>query len=258
MVPLSKSGLAVSASAGSNPALSASLPKPTTARVCILKYAVLGGLIMKTALRTGILILALLVTGLPTIACGETTTTSTLSEAKKITLVDGAIVLDMSSELPASFERLDAASEGMSNNDLGLGSEFTEVELFLSEDPYQMIFAYYCVIESRTERAASDALLKDEEQIKSMVIDGLQAGAAEEGGEFDDIVVDVTYPNVGELAVLGSGTVSSYGMNAGYDLLMFKVNKVYVFMFSVYLPGEKTSLVLLAEAIEQRIGAFSQ
>jgi hypothetical protein len=214
---------------------------------------------MKTTIKFGVLTLSLVVIILSTIACnGTTATTTTSSEAKIITLADGSTVLDMSSELPVSFERLDAGTEGMSNKDLGLGSDFTEVELFLSEDPYQMVFAYYCIIESRTERASSDALMKDEEQVKSMVIESLQAGAAEEGGELDKITVDVTYPNVGDIAVLGSGIMSSYGANIGYDLIMFKINKVYVFIASVYLPGENTSLVPLAEKMEQRIKVFSQ
>ncbi|MFC1897931.1 hypothetical protein ACFLX8_05185, partial [Chloroflexota bacterium] len=59
-------------------------------------------------------------------------------------------------------------------------------------------------------------------------------------------------------AVLGSGTISAYGVSAGYDMLMFKSNKVYVIIMSMYLSGESVSLVPLAEGIEQRIGMFSQ
>ena len=188
----------------------------------------------------------------------EATASSTSDQAKNITLADAPLVLDMSSELPTSFERLDATAEGMSNKDLGLGPDFSEVELFLSEDPYQMVFAYFSIIESKMERATTDALLKDEEQIKPIAIEGLRAGAAEEGLELGDVTVNVTYPNIGDLAVLGSGTVSAYGSSLGYDLLMIKSNKVYVFISSLYLPGENVPLPPLAEGIEQRIGAFSQ
>lgn len=188
----------------------------------------------------------------------EATASSTSDQTEKITLADAPLVLDMSSELPTSFERLDATAEGMSNKDLGLGPDFSEVELFLSEDPYQMVFAYFSIIESKMERATTDALLKDEEQIKPIAIEGLRAGAAEEGLELGDVTVNVTYPNIGDLAVLGSGTVSAYGSSLGYDLLMFKSNKVYVFISSLYLPGENVPLPPLAEGIEQRIGAFSQ
>ncbi len=210
---------------------------------------------MKTIVKIGIFVLALLIMVVPAVACGEPT--APLSE-KKITLADAPIVLDMSSELPASFERLDAASEGLSNEAMGLGSDVSEVELFLCEEPYQMIFAYLCIIESQLERASSDALMRDEEQIESMVLEGLRTGAAEEGVELSEANVEVTHPDVGDLAVLGSGTMSVYGFSIGYDFLMFKSNKVYVFIMSVYLPGESVSLVPLAEGIERRIGVFSQ
>ncbi len=212
---------------------------------------------MKISTKTKIVIftLALVIMIMPAVACGESTTITT---PKKITLADAPTVLDMSSELPASFERLDAASEGMSNKDMGLGPDWSEVELFLSEEPYQIVFAYLTIIESRLERAASDALFNDEEQIKSIVLEGLRVGAAEEGVDLANATVEVTYPDVGDLSLLGTGTMSAYGVSIGYDMLMFKNNKVYVFIVSIYLPGESASLVPLAEGIEQRIGMFSQ
>ncbi len=210
---------------------------------------------MKIAVKIAIFMLAVVIMVVPVVACGESTTTPT---RKKITLADGPTVLDMSSELSSSFERLDAASEGMSNRDIGLGPDWSEVELFLSEEPYQMIFAYFAIIESQVERASSDALIRDEEQVESVVIDSLRAGAAEEGGELSDVAIQVTCPGVGDLSVLGSGTMSAYGVSVGYDILIFKSNKVYVFICSSYLPGESVSLIPSAEGIEQRIGMFSQ
>ena len=210
---------------------------------------------MKIAIKVGIFMLALLIMVVPIVACGEPTTPPS---EKKITLADAPIVLNMSSELPTSFERLDAASEGLSNEDMELGSDFSEVELFLSEEPYQMVFAYLGIIESQLERASSDALMRDKEQIESMVLENLRAGAAEEGGELSEATVEVTHPDVGDLAVLGSGTVGAYGASIGYDMLIFKSNKVYVFIFSMYLPRESVPLALLARGIEQRIGMFSQ
>jgi len=210
---------------------------------------------MKTIVKIGIFVLALLIMVVPAVACGEPT--APLSE-KKITLADAPIVLDMSSELSASFERLDAASEGFSNEDMGLGPDFSEVEMFFSEEPFQIVFAYLGIIESRVERAGVDAIFKDEEQVKSMVLEGLRAGAAEEGVELSEATIEVSYPDVGDLAVLGSGTMGAYGFSMGYDMLVFKSNKVYVSIFSIYLPGESVSLAPLAIGIEQRIEVFSQ
>jgi len=210
---------------------------------------------MKIAIKLGIFMLALLIMVVPAVACGEPTAPPS---EKKITLADAPAVLDMSPDLPASFERLDAASEWLSNEAMGLGSDFSEVELFLSEEPYQMVFAYLGIIESRLEQASSDAFMKDEEQIESMVVESLRAGAAEEGVELSEATVEVTHPDVGDLAVLGSGTMGAYGFSIGYDIFIFKSNKVYVFIMSVYLPGESVSLAPLAIGIEQRIEVFSQ
>jgi len=210
---------------------------------------------MKTTVKIGIFMLALLIMVVPAVACGEPTAPPS---EKKITLADAPTVLDMTWELSASFERLDAASEGLSNEDIELGPDFSEVELFLSEEPYQVVFAYLTIIESQLERASSDALMRDEEQIESMVLENLRAGAAEEGVELSGANVEVTYPDIGDLAVLGSGTVGAYGVSMGYDMLIFKSNKVYVFIASIYLPGEKVSLAPLAIGIEQRILVFSQ
>jgi len=212
---------------------------------------------MKIIVKIAIFILALVAMTIPVVACGEKAPPSEPT-LKKITLADAPTVLDMAWELSASFERLDAASEGLSNEDLELGSDFSEVELFLSEEPYQIVFAYLCIIESRLEQASSDAFMKDEEQIESMVVENLRAGAAEEGVELSEANVEVSYPDIGDLAVLGSGIMSAYGFSMGYDFLMFKSNKVYVFIASIYLPGEKVSLAPLAIGIEQRIGVFSQ
>ena len=210
---------------------------------------------MKVAVKIGVYLLALLIMVISLVACGEPTAPPS---GKKITLDDAPTVLDMAWELSASFEQLDAASEGFSNEDMGLGADISEVELFLSEEPYQIVFAYLTIIESQVERASSDALIRNEEQIKTMVLENLRAGAAEEGGELSEANVEVTYPAIGDLAVLGSGTVGAYGLSMGYDMLIFKSNKVYVFIMSVYLPGESVSLAPLAIGIEQRIGVFSQ
>ena len=212
---------------------------------------------MKIIAKIAIVMLAVLIMVVPAVACGETATPSTLAKPK-ITLADAPTVLDMAWELSASFERLDAASEGLSNEDMGLGPDFSEVEMFFSEEPFQIVFAYLGIIESRVERAGVDALMRDEEQIESMVVENLRAGAAEEGVELANAEIEVTYPNVGDLAVLGSGTMSAYGVSLGYDILILKSNKVYVTINSIYFPGESIPLAPLAIGIEQRIGVFSQ
>jgi len=176
---------------------------------------------------------------------------------KKITLDDSSTVLDLLPLLPSSFERLDAASEGMSNKDMELGSDVSEVEVVLNEESYQVIFAYLAIFESRIDQASSDAFLKDDEMVESVIMEGMKAGAAEEGIELD-VVVEITHPQLGDLAVLGKGTMSAEGAYAGYDVLVFKVNKVYVFVFSTYLSADNESILSIGKEIVHRINMYSQ
>ena len=175
--------------------------------------------------------------------------------AREITLADAPAILDMSSDLPARFEHLDAAAEGMSNEDLGIGPEFSEVELFLCEEPFQMVFAYMTVIESRIEQAASDAFMRDEEQLKSSILYWLEVGFVEEGMELPDVELHVTYPDIGELAAMGSGEMTIYGVQMGLDLLIFKKDEAYVYICQSYY-GSGLSVAPLAEGVNQRIEAL--
>ena len=195
------------------------------------------------------------------VACSQpaepTSTQPAQPVLKKITLDDSPTVLDLLPLLPTGFERLDAASEGMSNKDMELGSDFSEVEVFLNEEPYQLIFAYLGIFESRIDQAQSDAFLKDDEMVESVIIEGMKAGAAEEGTELD-VVIDITHPQLGDLAVLGKGTASALGVYSGYDVLMFKVNKVYVSIWSLHLSADNESLLPIGKEIVHRINMYSQ
>jgi len=207
-------------------------------------------------------VLVLLIMVVPVVGCGEPTAPSEPAEStptlKKITLADSPVVLDLSPLLPANFEHLDAASEGMSNKDMGLGPEASEVELFFSEEPYEMIYGLLTIFESRIEQAGADAIFRDEQQIKSLIAESIKSGFTEEDIEFSDIQTQITYPNIADFAVLGEGQITMYGISAGFDILWFRSNKVYVYLYSLYLSPEKQSLVPLAREIEHRIGMFSQ
>ena len=205
--------------------------------------------------------LALVVMVMPVVACGEPTPPTTAPSPpapKKITLSDAPIVLDLSPLLQAGFEHIDAASEGLSNKDMGLGPDASEVEVFLLEDPYQLIYCFLTIIESRIERASFDAIIKDEQQMESMIIENLKAGALEECFELEVPEIQVTYPDIADSAVLGEGFMTSLGMNMGFDTLWFRSNKVYVFIYSWYLTVEPQRLIPIAREIEHRLGMFSQ
>ncbi len=180
-----------------------------------------------------------------------------VSSPKKITLDDAADILNISLLLPSRFEHIDAASEGMSNEDMGLGSDFSEVKLFLSEDPFQMIYGVLGISESRIEQAVFDGQIRDEDQIKSVIAENIMIGAAEEGVELEVPTVEITHPRIGDSAILGEGYIETYGFQFGFDTLWFRDKSVIVLIYSLYISADNVSLLKIAEEIENRLSKYS-
>ncbi len=175
----------------------------------------------------------------------------------ELTLEDADYILNLLPFLPATFEKVDAASEGMSNADLGLGSDFSEVQLFISDEPFQMIWCIFAVSESRIERASWDSIMKDEEQIRNMIVEGIMMGAIEESLEIQEPIIIITNPDVGDSAIYGEGYFISSGLTVGFDTLWFRIEKAYVMLYSSYYSVERETLLPIAIEIEQRITQYS-
>ena len=175
----------------------------------------------------------------------------------ELTLNDAEYILNLLTFLPVSFEKVDAASEGMSNADIGLGDDFSEVQLFISDDPFQMIYGYLMVSESSIDRASWDSATHDEELIRDLIVENITAGALEEGLELQDPTITITNPNIGDSAIYGEGCFSSYGLTIGFDTLWFRAGKAYVVLYSSYFSSEREELLPIGLKIEQRINEYS-
>jgi hypothetical protein len=196
-------------------------------------------------------------TPLSTISPHSSTTESPL-RLEKITVADSTTILDLLPLLSDRFEKIDPASEGLSNSDMGLGSEYSEVEAFLSEDPFQMIYGFYGIEESRITRAANDAMFKDEVKIKDLIVSYVMAGLEAENVNDSSIQTTITYPDIADLAVYGQGQIESSGIMVGFDIFWFKVDKVYVFFYSIYYGDDYYALDKLAREVTYRIGMYKQ
>lgn len=179
---------------------------------------------------------------------------------QKLEISDAHLVLDLLPLLPKTFEEVDSASEGLSNADLGLGETCSEVYLFISEEPFQMIYCFLSISESRIEQASFDAIMNDEEQIKDLLEANLIAGALEEGMEIEEIEIQVTFPSIGDSCFLGEGYFTAYGLVVGFDMLWFRLENTYIFLYSAYYSTERQTLLPIARELEQRIriGQYSQ
>lgn len=183
-------------------------------------------------------------------ACSSQEKTTT---PKGISLSDAPQVLDITAVLPPNFEHLDAAKEGYSHKDLGLSNSASEVELFASREPYGIIYTYFAIYEKRTQQIDMDALLKDDEQAKYFVKENMKALARKKDLKIGAPNIEVTHPAVGDLAVLVEGSITSLGTKYNFDSLTFKVDLLYVFIYSTYFGSDRLSLIPIAHEIEQNI-----
>ena len=200
--------------------------------------------------------LILLVACTPSVVDEKKAVISEVAPTRKITLEDAPDILNLSLLLPSRFEHLDAASEGMSNEDMELGPDASEVQLFLSDEPFQFIYCAFLILESRIEQAAWDMQLEDDNQMKSFIVENIKAGAEEEDIEVTIPSVEITHPEIGDSAILGEGYMESYGFHFGFDTCWFRDNTVYVIIFSLYMSADKVSLVPIAEEIEKRLNNY--
>lgn len=177
---------------------------------------------------------------------------------KKIALADAVSILDLASLLPSRFEHVDAASEGMSNKDMGLGSDCSEVQVFVSRDPFQMVYGFMAIINSTVEGAVFDRQLEDDTQMKDMIKEAILAGAEEEGVQAAIPDIEVSHPGIGDSAIFGKGSLEIMGFYFGFDILFFRDNKVYMFLYSLSMSSDEVDLLTISQEVGTRVGNYSQ
>lgn len=189
------------------------------------------------------------------IACSSTQSTSGL---KKISLSDATEILDINALLPDRFAQVDPASEGMSNKDMGLGSDCSEVQLFVSTDPFQMVYGFMAIIDSSIEGAVFDRQLEDDNSMKDMIKEAILAGAEEQGVQAAIPDILVSHPDIGDSSIYGKGSLEILGFYFGFDILFFRNNKVYIFLYSLSMTSDEVDLLAISKEVGNRVSAYSQ
>jgi hypothetical protein len=98
-----------------------------------------------------------------------------------------------------------------------------------------------------------DALLKNDEQAKYFATENMKALVKKGGVESGVPDIEVTHPAVGDLAVEIDGSTTALGTKYNFNLLTFKVNQVYVYIYSLYFGSDRSPLLPIAQKIEQNI-----
>jgi hypothetical protein len=193
-------------------------------------------------------------------ACGRPAAETELQPGG-ITLADAPEVLDLSQFLPNRFMQRDPVSHGLSKEIVGLSEDSSEVVVFLSVEPYQLLYWFLRVVESEEDRWDTNLAMYDEDKIKSIMAGYLKAAATRQGEEDAEPEVLVSYPDIAGGAILGEGLIelTEMEMTIRFDMLWLRScdEMVFVYLYSWSVTEERESLIPIASEIEHRIANFT-
>ena len=189
--------------------------------------------------------------------------TSTPEPKPAITVDDAALYLDVSDVLPG-FERLDPRQEGMTKEQVWgqwveRTEQFSDFDLYLSEQPFQYVFMAMAVFPSKMELAAWKASMrKDDEALTQDFISGLTESLAASTGLEEAPSTSVVWSDlaVGDSAKRAE-VLMSYEGGEPLQLdfvLLFQENSV-VFIYNMWYPTEPPTVDILTvtRAVSARI-----
>jgi hypothetical protein len=181
--------------------------------------------------------------------------TATSPSSSELSLDDAPYYLDASAVLPG-FRQLDPAQEGLSNEYLGLGPEYSEVTAYLSEEPFQTTFMFMHVASGEIEEASARAELRDEQYLEDAFLSGFTESVE---GQDVETTIEWSDADVGDAAKLARMTATTSGGEIEVEMLIFLQEQgedaAAVFIGSMWLPGEPATVdtVTIAREISARI-----
>lgn len=159
--------------------------------------------------------------------------------------------------LPSNFTRQNASDLQLSNIDLGMGTDISETQVYLSESPLQVIYGMIYIPKNKLDIIFNDAFLKDETKFEKTCLSGL-------GTDFSaDFNPNLDHPDIGEISTRIYG---SYNPSSSYiEYIMTKSHNIYVMLFSVvsldnpnYLPANSTPATSVMQQIVNNITYMSE
>ena len=172
----------------------------------------------------------------------------------RITKTDAPFILNMAENLPQRFKRVDATEMGISTKNMDLEPSASEVQLFISEEPKQVIYGFILISSNLIARCNDDALMKSDQQFKDLILKNIQAKATDLKIEITNPIIDISHPSLGDVCVFGAGTMKANGMNLKLDMLAFRKYQIYVTVYSYYInDSDSISLIPLGNEIIRRM-----
>lgn len=183
-------------------------------------------------------------------------------QEKSITLDDAPDILNLSGYLPNRFAHVEAWRFQLSKEDVGLELDASEVEVFLSQEPYQMLYFFIRVIESIEEQDRALDALYDSRGVETTMKPYIEESARRQGAESVLPKIEVTYPAIAASAVLGQSRIALDEYDLHFDMLWFRSEcpRAFVYLYSWYTaeeelgpPPDTVSLIPIAHEVEFRI-----
>jgi hypothetical protein len=172
----------------------------------------------------------------------------------KITSADAPFILNMAENLPQRFNKIDSAEMGMTIKDKNPGPDVSETQLFLSEEPYQMIYGIMLIANGILDRFSFDALLKDDKQFKDYLLKYLNKSAKENDVQMTNFTMSISHPSLGDVSSYATGPINIDGEDYIYSALIFRKYQVYILTVSISLSEEgSVSLIPLGTEIIKRM-----
>jgi hypothetical protein len=172
----------------------------------------------------------------------------------RITKADAPIILNMAENLPQRFKQVDADQVGMSTKNMDLGPGASEIQLFVSEEPMQVIYGFILISSNLIARCNDDAFMKDDQQFKNLILKNMREKASEQNVELSFPEIVISHPSLGDVCVFGTGNININGVNYKFDTLSLRKYQVYVMINSYYMEDEgSVSLIPLANEMIRRM-----
>jgi hypothetical protein len=211
---------------------------------------------MRPAFPLAVAAIVVSVTLTGAVACGGPGATAPVG----MTLADAPETLDLEVFLPPRFETRDPEAHRLSRKEVGLGEDASEVAVFLSRQPYQLLYWFLRVVEDEEEQRESSLTLGDADAFRETMAEYLAAAAEGQGVVGSAPEVRVSFPDIAGGATLGEGIVELDDSALLFDMLWFRSNdrRVFVYTYSWHLAEGNMPLLPIAEEIESRISGLSQ
>ena len=177
--------------------------------------------------------------------------TSTPEPKPAITLDDAPSYLDVSRILPG-FKRLDPRQEGMTQGFGNQADNFSDYQLYLSDQPYQYVFMRMRVFSRESELAAWKASIRgDDQELTQQFLSGFLPAFAASSGQTEAPEVSVTWSDVavGDAAKLAQVSLTFEGGHIQMVdmLVVFQENSAF-YIYDRWYPAEPPIVDLLTIA----------